>query len=81
MNELIYWAIFVPAFIVIFVLLLKYIDGDFTYTDTVIEKNKYTRTFANSFVAGGTSEQFYRIIIERRYLSGKIEFITKELVV
>jgi len=79
MNELTYWAIFMPTIIVIGVLLLKYLDGDFTYTDTIIEKNKYTRTVTNSFVAGGTSEQVYSIIIERQYHSGKIKFITKEI--
>lgn len=79
MNELTYWAIFMPAIIVIGIFALKYLDGDFSYTDTFVERNKYTRTVTNSFIKGGTTEQVYHILIEKQYHSGRIKFITKEI--
>lgn len=81
MNGLIILIGIITLVFPIAVAIIRYIDGDFTYKDTIIEKNKCTRTATNSFVAGGTSEQVYRILIERKYDSGRIKFITKEIAI
>lgn len=79
MKELIILIGIIALVFTIAVAIIRYIDGDFSYKDTIIEKNKYTRTVTNSFVSGGTSEQVYRILIERRYESGRIKFFIQEI--
>lgn len=79
MTELIVFMSIIAFVFVIAVVTIKYVGGHYTYRDTIIEKNKYTRTATNSFVSGGTSEQVYRILIERRYESGRIKFFIQEI--
>jgi hypothetical protein len=76
---------FLEIFIVLIILIclgifmLMYLDGYFKYEETIIEKNKYKRTTANHFTGAGTEQYVYRIIIKRKYLNGRIKFITKEI--
>lgn len=55
-------------------LVLKYLDGSFTYKDEVYSENDYTRTVTNA-VGGGKKCEVRKIVIKRTYESGKIKFI------
>ena len=56
--------------------LLMYLNGNFTYTDTVISEREYRKETANFM--GREVNHIRRVVIERRYDSGKIKHITRE---
>jgi hypothetical protein len=58
--------------------LLMYLNGNFTYTDRIHSERHYEKTTTNNFTGGRSVDHIKRVVIERRWDSGKIEYITKE---
>jgi hypothetical protein len=57
--------------------LLRYLNGSYTYEDTIYSTNRY-QCRAENFM-GTNSYYVDRIVIKRKYHSGKIKFIEKEV--
>lgn len=70
----------VVALIAIAILMYKYLDGGFSYVDTIESQRRYEVT-KTSYIGLGTSSVDFilRIVIKRHYANGKIKFITKEV--
>jgi hypothetical protein len=79
MTQTDYFLIFIPVLLVLGVLMLMYLNGNFSYTDHVMEKTRYKVTKHYTFTGGITEEYVYRILIRRDWHSGKIEYLTKEV--
>ena len=57
--------------------LLMYLNGNFTYDDSIYSKRRYKKEETNYM---GTNVYYIeKIVIERRYYSGKIKYITREV--
>ncbi len=64
--------------LIVAVLLLKYLNGDFSYIDSIYSEQKYTRTREN-LMGWERVDSVKRIVIKRHYGNGRIKFITKEV--
>jgi len=68
---------FIFIVIIVAFFMLRYLDGSYSYKDTIYSTNRYQYR-AENFM--GTSSYYVdRIVIKRRYHSGKIKFIEKEV--
>lgn len=79
MNEsAIYFLLLFVTLGIIAVLLIKFLSGDFSFTDEVISTTPYTRSI--EYVDGRTRKYDYtEILIKRTYHSGRIEIIKKKV--
>lgn len=65
MTDQTYFFIAIPAILVFAVLALMYLNGNFSYTDHIIERNRYKVTKTNPFTGAESEEYVYRIVIRR----------------
>ncbi len=77
------WIIGCIVFVVLTILaifMLKYLNGGFSYVDTVESQRRYEVTKTNQFGFGSPSVDFIiRVVIRRHYSNGRIKFITREI--
>jgi hypothetical protein len=79
MTESQYFLISIPIVVVLGIFMMLYLNGNFSYTDHVIEKTRYKVTKHYTFTGAESEEYVYRILIRRDWHSGKIEYLTKEV--
>ena len=70
-------AIIAAIILAIGIPLLMYLNGNFTYEDRVYSKRQYKKQETNYM--GTNTYYIEKIVIERRFDSGKIKYITKEV--
>ena len=70
--------IIVGLCLVIGIPLLMYLNGNFSYTDHIHSRRNYEVTSEN-MLGQKRVDHIQRVVIERHWHSGKIEYITKEV--
>lgn len=79
MTTIVLFGILALIIVLIFAIIYFDLNGHFSFTDKVIKETEYTKTKYNTLYGAMGSRTVTVYVIERRYRSGRIKLITKEV--